>query len=276
MGLCSGDAEPSKLIPLSPLMIDTHSHIYGPEFDEDRTLVVERARQAGVEAILLPNINADSIFPMLTMCRDYPGYCYPMMGLHPEDVKEDFAERLDEMEGLLRNESSFIAVGEVGLDFYWDVTYKDQQLAAFERQVCWARDFGLPLVIHCRSAHRELVALMEKYRGDGLSGVFHCFGGTLEEAEELLSFPNFVLGIGGVVTYKKSTLPDVLNKVPLGRIVTETDSPYLAPVPNRGKRNESAYVSHVVRRLSEIYACSEADIDKVTTNTAKKLFRLAI
>ena len=257
-------------------MIDTHSHIYGPEFSEDRDAVVGRARENGVEAILLPNINAESVSPMLELCQQYPGYCFPMMGLHPEDVKEDFRARLDEMEILLNQPHPYIAIGEVGLDFYWDDTYREQQLEALERQVCWARNFDMPLVIHCRSAHRELVEVLERHRTENLSGIFHCFGGTREEAEELLSFDGFVLGIGGVLTYKKSTLPEVLNSVPLERIVLETDSPYLAPVPYRGKRNESAYVVYVAQRMAEVYACDLAEIDKRTNDTVKRLFRLPL
>lgn len=255
-------------------MIDTHSHIYGQEFDEDRALVVERAQQAGVEAILLPNINAESVAPMLALCRTYPDYCFPMMGLHPEDVKEDFNERLKEMELLLVKHCPYIAIGEVGLDFYWDETYRQQQLEAFERQVCWARDFHMPIVIHCRKAHRELVETLERYRSDNLTGIFHCFGGTLEEAEELLSFPGFVLGIGGIVTYKKSTLPDVLRSVPLERVVLETDAPYLAPVPHRGKRNESAFIADTLNFVARIYEMTPSEVDNITTATAKRLFRL--
>ena len=255
-------------------MIDTHSHIYGSEFDEDRDLVVERARQAGVEAILLPNINADSVLPMLELCRAYPQFCFPMIGLHPEDVREDYQTRLAEMEDVLEKPHSFLAIGEVGLDFYWDDTFRKQQIEALERQVCWARDYNLPLVIHCRSAHRELVEVMERHRADNLSGIFHCFGGTCEEAAELLSFDGFVLGIGGVLTYKKSTLPEVLKTVPLERVVMETDSPYLAPVPHRGKRNESAYVVYVAQRLAEVFGCDVSVVDNVTTSTAKRLFGL--
>jgi len=256
-------------------MIDTHSHIYGEEFDEDRSSVVERARQAGVEAILLPNVNMDSIRPMLNLCSEHPGFCYPMMGLHPEDVRDDYSKVLDMMyEELNSAGNRYIAIGEVGLDFYWDETYRSQQIEAFERQVCWARDFNLPLVIHTRSAHRELVDVMKDHRNDALTGIFHCFGGTQEEAEELLTFEGFVLGIGGVVTYKKSTFPDVLRNVPLERIVLETDAPYLAPMPHRGKRNESAFVADTMKRIAEIYEMEPSEVDKVTTATAKRLFRL--
>lgn len=257
-------------------MIDTHSHIYGPEFDEDRDQVVARAREAGVEMVLLPNINAETIAPMLALCDKYPGYCYPMMGLHPEDVRDDYQQVLDSMwQRLQMPDHPYIAIGEVGLDFYWDETYRQQQLDAFEQQVCWARDLRLPLVIHSRNSHVELVEVMERHRSEGLRGIFHCFGGTLDEAHELLSFPGFVLGIGGVLSYKKSTLPDVLREVPLNRVVVETDAPYLAPVPHRGKRNESAYVADTLCRLAEVYQTTPLEVDKITTETAKHLFALA-
>ena len=257
-------------------MIDTHSHIYEPEFDEDREQVVSRAREAGVEMILLPNINAESIRPMLDLCRQYPDYCFPMIGLHPEDVRDDYKAVLTQMHEQLQTTNPYIAIGEVGLDFYWDETYRDQQLDAFEQQIMWAKQYRLPLVIHSRKSHRELVDMMEQHRGYSLRGIFHCFGGTLEEANELLSFPGFVLGIGGVLTYKKSTLPEVLREVPLERIVVETDAPYLSPVPFRGKRNESAYVAYTLRRLAEVYEKSVSEVDIVTTNTAKHLFGLPI
>ena len=257
-------------------MIDTHSHIYGPEFEEDRELVVQRAQQTGVERILLPNINEASIEPMLALCQSYPGYCYPMMGLHPEDVTEDYLQVLDRMEERLKDPSHpYIAVGEVGLDFYWDASYKQQQIDAFTRQIEWAVQYGLPLMIHSRSAHSELVQALRPYASAGLSGVFHCFGGTLEEAEELLAFDNFVLGIGGVLTFKKSPLPDILRHIPLQRVVLETDSPYLAPVPYRGKRNESAYVVEVMRRLADIYNVTPEEVENVTNANVKRLFSRA-
>ena len=289
MAICPADDESPELNSCHPafrssvnlslilfILVDTHSHIYGPEFDEDREDVVRRAREAGLEAVLLPNINAESIQPMLAMCTAYPDFCYPMMGLHPEDVRADYPEVLASMQRQLQQSAHrYIAIGEVGLDFYWDETYRQEQLEAFEQQVGWARDLSLPLVIHSRKAHRELMEIMERHRAEDLSGIFHCFGGTAEEAKELLSFPNFVLGIGGVLTYKKSTLPDVLREVPLERIVLETDSPYLAPVPHRGKRNESAFVPYVLQRLAEVYDCPPSRVDEITTKTAKHLFGLS-
>lgn len=254
-------------------MIDTHSHIYGPEYDEDRELVVRRAQQAGVERIFLPNINEASIAPMLSLCHSFPGYCYPMMGLHPEDVAEDYLQVLGRMEELLKDSSHpYIAIGEVGLDFYWDASLSKQQIDAFGRQIEWAVQYNLPLMIHSRNAHTELVQTIRSYASEGLSGVFHCFGGTLDEAQELLSFDNFVLGIGGVSTFKKSPLPQVLQSVPLQRIVLETDSPYLSPVPYRGKRNESSYVVEVMRKVAEIYNVTSEEVEKITNANVKRIF----
>ncbi len=254
-------------------MTDTHSHIYGPEFDEDRDSVVARAQGEGVDKILLPNINGETIAPMLALCRKYPGYCFPMMGLHPEDVGDDYQEVLERMLALLEADGNpYIAVGEVGLDFYWDDTRKKQQTDAFAQQVEWAIALGLPLVIHSRNAHRELVDVMRSVKGKHPQGVFHCFCGTLDEAQELLAFDGFALGIGGVLTYKKSHLPDVVRELPLERMVLETDAPYLAPVPHRGMRNESAFVVHTLRRLATEKGLAEEHVSQVTDATALRIF----
>ena len=250
-------------------MIDTHSHIYGPEFDDDRAEVLQRARLAGVDKVLLPNINEESIARMLLVAKEYPDMCYPMMGLHPEDVKEDWAQVLDRMEMQL---DGMIAVGEVGLDFYWDTTFRKEQIEAFERQICWAVERNLPLVIHMRKAEQELLEVMERHKSDGLRGVFHCFGGSRETASRMLKHEGFVLGIGGVVTFKNSRLAETLRHVPLDRIVLETDAPYLAPVPYRGKRNEPSYVAHVARFLSDIYNVSEEEVNDVTNLAVKQGF----
>ncbi len=254
-------------------MTDTHSHIYGPEFDEDREDVILRAQEAGVSRILLPNINRESIAPMLSLCQAHPGYCHPMMGLHPTDLEDDYREVLEHMHQLLlKPDSPYIAVGEVGIDLYWDQSRCKQQLEAFEIQIEWARDLHLPLVIHSRSAHAELMDLMSRHRSEGLTGIFHCFGGSLEEARDLLSFEGFVLGVGGVLTYRKSILPSVLQELPLERIVLETDSPYLAPVPHRGKRNESAYVVEVARRLADIHGITVDEVASVTDDNVQRIF----
>lgn len=250
-------------------MIDTHSHIYGPEFDDDRAEVLQRARLAGVDKVLLPNINGESIARMLQVAKEYPDMCYPMMGLHPEDVKEDWAQVLERMEMQL---DGMIAVGEVGLDFYWDTTFRKEQIEAFERQICWAVERNLPLVIHMRKAEQELLEVMERHKSDGLRGVFHCFGGSKETASRMLKHEGFVLGIGGVVTFKNSRLAETLRHVPLDRIVLETDAPYLAPVPYRGKRNEPSYIAHVARFLSDIYNVSEEEVNDVTNLAVKRVF----
>ena len=259
--------------PIHPTMTDTHSHIYGPEFSEDIDDVIARARNAGVTRILLPNINRDSIQPMLNLSHAHPGFLYPMMGLHPEDVTAGYSAVLDEMERLLLQPGNlYVAIGEVGLDFYWDTTFRDEQLCAFRRQVEWAVRYRLPLMIHCRAAHREMVNILKDYRHESLKGVFHCFGGTLDEAQELLSFPSFALGIGGLVTFKKSPLPDVLTHVPLNRIVLETDAPYMAPVPMRGQRNEPAFIPHVITRMAEAYGVTEEEICRQTNENVARIF----
>ena len=257
-------------------MFDTHSHLDGEEFHDDIDEVVARAREAGVEKIFIPNINETTVEPVRSLCQSYPDFCYPMIGLHPEDVdptKRDVCSVLRQMEELLVEPHPFIAIGEIGLDFYWDETYRDLQLRVFEQQVEWGSRFHLPLMIHARSAHRELVEVMNRHRSENLSGVFHCFTGTEEEATELLTFPNFMLGIGGVVTFKKSKLPDVLkHAVPLSRVVLETDAPYMAPVPFRGKRNESAYVAEVAKRLSEIYDLPVSEVERQTNSNVQRIF----
>ena len=252
------------------MIIDTHSHLDGEEFADDLPEVIQRAKDAQVEKILVPNVNLQGLPHLIEVCDSYPDYLYPMIGLHPEDVKDDYQTQLDQMFIFLKeNPNRFCAIGEVGLDFYWDETYRNQQLEAFEQQIQWAKQFGKPLMIHARNAFEEIVEIMERHRDDQLEGVFHCFTGTEDEARKLLSFDGFKLGIGGVLTFKKSTLPEVLkNAVPLSRIVIETDSPYLAPVPHRGKRNESAFIIEIVRRLTEIYACNWVNIATETKKNA--------
>ena len=260
-------------------IIDTHSHLFVSDFDENRAEVMSRAREAGITRVVMPNIDAASIAPMLQVCAEYPGYCYPTIGLHPTEVKEDYRQVLASMKALLDasaagkvSHTPFVAVGEVGLDFYWDVTYKQEQLAALEEQIGWALEYDLPIVIHSREAFAELYTLFSHYKDTSLRGVFHSFTGTADEAQALLEFPGFVLGVNGVVTFKKSTLPEALKEVPLSRLVVETDSPYLAPTPYRGKRNESAYVVRVVEKLAEIYQCPVKQVAEQTYDNSYKLF----
>lgn len=256
--------------------IDTHTHLDGEEFDADRDLVIERAQEAGVSKVFVPAIDMKSVKTVLDTCQRYPGYAYPMIGLHPEEVRADWSSVLDEMHEMLKPGHPFIAIGEVGLDYYWSRKFEHEQLQAFERQVEWSIETRLPLMIHCRKGQNEMVKLLNQYRDQLPGGVFHCFTGNEKEAEELLQFNNFVLGIGGVLTFKKSHLPEVLPAVvPLDRIVIETDSPYMAPVPMRGKRNESAYVKYVLERLALAYGVDDSEVAAATNANAKRIFPLA-
>lgn len=254
--------------------IDTHTHLDGKEFDEDRDDVISRAKEAGVGKVFIPAIDLPSVDTVLATCSRYPGYAYPMIGLHPEEVKADWSEVLDKMRQRLdQPEHPFIAIGEVGLDYYWSREFEHEQLEAFERQVQWSIEYRLPLMIHCRKGQNEMVNMMRRYKNELPGGVFHCFTGNEKEAAELLQFDNFVLGIGGVLTFKKSHLPETLpDAVPLGRIVLETDSPYMAPVPMRGKRNESAYTLYVLKRLAECYGVSEEEVAETTTANVYRVF----
>ena len=276
------------------MIIDTHSHLYDDAFGDNVEDVLQRARDAGVGKIFLPNINGQTVEPMLALARRHRGFLYPMIGLHPEDITDDWRDVLTRMEALLQAPAHpFIGVGEVGLDYYWDRSRYAEQQEVFANQVQWALRYGLPLMIHTRSAHREMVDVLKcqvdnwllsnrqssncKQPNCPAHGVFHCFGGIAAEAEELLSFDGFMLGIGGVLTFKKSPLPEVLRSaVPLSRIVVETDSPYLSPVPYRGRRNESAYVVAVVRRLAEVYGVSEAEVSEITSRNALLTFPKAV
>ena len=256
--------------------IDTHTHLDGEEFDADRDEVMIRAREAGVSRVLIPAIDLKSVETVLATCRRYPGYAYPMLGLHPEEVRADWREVLAKMKAYLQPGHPFIAIGEVGIDYYWSREFEKEQLEAFEEQVRWSVETQLPLMIHCRKGQNEMLHILRRYEGRLPGGVFHCFTGNEHEAEELLAFDNFVLGIGGVLTFKKSNLPEVLPAVvPLDRIVLETDSPYMSPVPMRGQRNESAYVRYVLQRLAEAYGVSDEVVADTTTATAKRVFPLA-
>lgn len=256
--------------------IDTHTHLDGEEFAADRAEVMARAREAGVGKVFLPAIDLKSADAVLAVCRDYPDYAYPMLGLHSEEVRADWRDVLAQMKQRLTPNNRFIAIGEVGLDYYWSREFAEEQLEAFEEQVRWSVETRLPLMIHCRKGQNEMVQLLRRYKDALPGGVFHCFTGNAHEAEELLAFDRFVLGIGGVLTFKKSHLPEVLpTVVPLDRIVLETDSPYMAPVPMRGQRNESAYVRYVLQQLAEAYGVSEDVVADTTTATAKRVFPLA-
>lgn len=254
-------------------MIDTHTHLDGEEFADDLPDVIARAKAAGVEKVFLPAIDLKSVETVLSVSHRFLGYAYPMLGLHPEEVKSDWRDVLTRMHSHLTTSTEFIAVGEVGLDYYWSREFEHEQLMAFEQQVEWSIESQLPLMIHCRKGQNEMVHLLRHYEKDLPGGVFHCFTGNQKEAEELLSFDRFVLGIGGVLTFKSSHMrEDLPAVVPLSRIVLETDSPYMAPVPNRGKRNESAYIALVMKQLAESYGVSEQEVENVTNATVRSVF----
>lgn len=254
--------------------IDTHCHLDGEEFNDDRDAVVQRAREAGCTRVFLPAIDLKSCQTVLDTCHRYPAYCYPMLGLHPEEVRADWREVLSAMSSLLSAAPQQpIAIGEVGLDFYWSREFEQEQLMAFEQQVRWSVETGLPLMIHCRKAQNELVNILKRYARELPGGVFHCFTGNEQEARQLLEFEGFVLGIGGVLTFKKSHLPEVLPAcVPLERIVLETDAPYMAPVPLRGQRNEPAFIRHVISRLAEAYGVTEEIVCQQTNANVCRVF----
>ncbi|MEY3052910.1 MAG: hypothetical protein RLY31_2695 [Bacteroidota bacterium] len=252
------------------MYIDTHAHLYLPAFDADRDAVLASALAAGVERIYLPNIDLASVEPMLALSDTFPQTCYPMLGLHPCSVGEDFRAVLRSLEEWWA-EKSFCAVGEIGMDLHWDKRFRQQQAEAFLIQTRWAMDRSLPIVIHSRDATEPLIELLEPLRGPALRGVFHCFSGTADQARRIVGL-GFLLGIGGVLTYKKSDLPAALADIPLDALVLETDAPYLPPVPHRGKRNESAYLPLVAERLSALYGIETADVAAATTRNALRLF----
>ena len=256
--------------------IDTHCHLDGEEFAADLDEVVARAREAGVTKVLVPGIDLKSCQTVLDLCRQYPDYCYPMLGLHPEEVRADWKDVLAQLKSsIFYLPSSIIAIGEIGLDFYWSREFEQEQLEAFEAQVRWSVETRLPLMIHCRKAQNEMVAILKRYAQDLPGGVFHCFTGNEIEARELLQFDRFVLGIGGVLTFKKSNLPVTLPAaVPLSRIVLETDAPYMAPVPHRGQRNEPAFVLEVLRKLAACYGVSEEAVCEQTNANVARIFGL--
>ena len=253
-------------------LIDTHTHIYDHQFSLDRNETVQRALEAGVKMMLLPNVDASTIAPMLELHEQFPDCTRVMMGLQPEEVKEDYMTVLAVMEKELER-NIYIGVGEVGLDFYWDSTFEKQQLDAFETQLDWAKQLHLPLSIHCRNAFDKMTKILEKKQDGGLRGIMHCFTGTEEEAKAYLDL-GFHLGLGGVTTYKNCGLKDYLPNLPLDRIVLETDAPYLAPVPCRGKRNEPAFLVHTAQKIADIIQISVEELAAATTANAKALFRL--
>jgi TatD DNase family protein len=251
-------------------LIDTHSHIYLDEFDPDRDKIIQSAEKEGITKIIMPAIDASTHEAMLQVEKKYPEMCISMMGVHPCSVKKNYTDELKVAETFLA-EGDFIAVGEIGLDFYWDKTFTEQQYAAFHTQVNWALHYELPVVIHSRNSIDECIKVVSEHQDGNLKGVFHCFSGTAEQAQQIVNL-GFYLGIGGVLTFKNSGLDKVVEKTPLENIVLETDAPYLAPVPFRGKRNEPSYLKYVLNTLAEIKATTVDEAAMITTANAKKLF----
>lgn len=260
--------------------VDTHAHLDGEEFNSDLIAVMTRAQETGVGAVFLPAIDVATSLNILSLSKAHPDYLYPMAGLHPEEVKSDYKEVLAQIKTIVFDspqKDKLIAIGEVGLDYYWSREFEHEQLSAFEEQVKWSVETRLPLMIHCRKAQNEMVHLLKHYEKELPGGVFHCFTGNEKEATELLQFDRFVLGVGGVLTFKKSHLPEVLPAaVPLDRIVLETDSPYMAPVPHRGERNEPAFVAHVLEKMAESYGITTDELASRTTANVNRVFGTAL
>ncbi|MDV7186238.1 TatD family hydrolase [Lutibacter sp. TH_r2] len=252
------------------IITDTHTHLYSEQFDEDRNIVIQRAIDAGVSRFFIPAIDSTYLSAMLDLEKSFPKNTFLMMGLHPTHVKENVAEELAFVKEWL-DKRNFYAVGEIGIDLYWDKTFLQQQQDAFKQQIEWAKDKNLPIVIHCRDAFNEIFEILEDVKDDKLFGIFHCFTGNLEQAKQAISY-NMKLGIGGVVTFKNGKIDQFLNEIPLNNIVLETDAPYLAPTPFRGKRNESSYIVNVLEKLVDIYQLTPQEIAKITTQNSKEVF----
>ena len=253
--------------------IDTHTHIYIDDFNDDREEVVRQAIAAGVDTLLLPNIDVESIVQVKRLTQQFPQNCRPMMGLHPGYVDANWKEALAAIEKELFA-GGYIAVGEIGMDLYWDKTFVEEQKHVFAQQVKWAKELRLPIAIHARDAFDPIFDILDELNDENLTGVFHCFTGTVEQAQKVLSYGGFYFGIGGVVTYKNAGLDRVVAELPMDKLVLETDAPYLPPVPHRGKRNESAFLLHVAEKVAEVKNLSLKEVADTTTQNAKSLFRL--
>lgn len=252
--------------------IDTHAHLYLPEFDPDRDIVIETAVHRGVKKILLPNIDSSTIEPMNNLASRFPGVCFPMMGLHPVSVKDNFRDELDKVEWELKH-GRYYGIGETGIDLYWDKSYVKEQCEAFSKQLDLSLAYGLPVIIHARESFGEIMEILQGYRNKGLSGIFHAFTGTVHMARQAIDM-GFKLGIGGIVTYKNAHLAEIVKKTALKDLVLETDSPYLTPVPFRGKRNESSYIPYIAETVKQIKNIPLDEVARVTTSTVIELFNL--
>lgn len=254
------------------IFIDTHTHIYLDEFDQDRHQIVEKAIQSGVKYMMLPNIDRSSVQPMLAMVNDFPDHCFPMMGLHPTSVKENYQEELREVETSL-GEHKFYGIGECGMDFYWDKTFVREQERAFRHQIELALAHKLPLVVHIRDSFNEVIRILKDVNNPDLKGIFHCFSGSIEQARQAIGL-GFSLGLGGVITFKNNKMQETLKHVDLKHLVLETDAPFLAPVPYRGKRNEPSYVPLIAAKVAEIKEIDIAEVARETTRNAMQLFQI--
>ena len=252
--------------------IDTHTHLYLPEFDTDRDEVVNRAVRSGIVKMLLPNIDVQSVDQMFSAVNRYPGICYPMTGLHPTSVKKNYLSQLDNLEKLFIKHK-FVAIGEIGVDLFWDKTYLKEQLVSFRKQLALASDNGLPVVIHSREAFPEVFSVLDEFKGKTLTGVFHAFSGSLKDAERAINM-GFYLGIGGIVTFKNSGLDKIVKETGTENLILETDAPYLAPAPYRGKRNESSYICIINKKLADIFGLSEEETASITYSNSVRLFNL--
>lgn len=255
------------------MFIDTHTHLYSDAFADDRDEMISRALDADVRKLLLPNIDTSSIDAMLDLEKRYPAHCFPMMGLHPTSVQQDWEDQLRIIKSYL-DQRPFIAIGEIGIDLYWDTSFQKEQEEAFRIQIEWAKSMNLPIVIHARNSFPEIFHILDEVNDERLRGVFHCFTGSVEDAEYIRNYGGFLFGIGGVLTFKKSGLDEVVQKLSLEEIILETDAPYLAPSPHRGKRNESAYIPLIADKLSDIFEVPLQEIATKTSNNACRLFNL--
>lgn len=262
------------------MFVDTHAHLYLEHFDFDISATIERSINGGVQKIFLPNIDFSTIEPMRKLCQQFPQNCLPMLGLHPCDVKENYENELAKILDFIQNklshfpENKIYAIGECGLDYYWDKIFVSQQKKALELQAEWALEMNLPIVLHTRDSFYDTYKIIKPFAKKGLTGVFHCFSGSQEEANQLLSLDTFYMGIGGVLTYKNAGITETVKKVPLDKIVLETDAPFLTPVPFRGKRNESAYIKIIAQKLADLKEISLNEIEFATTNNALSLFQM--
>ncbi len=252
------------------ILTDTHTHLYAQEFDVDRSAMIKRAIDSGISRLFLPNIDCQSIQPMLDLVWAFPENCFPMMGLHPCSVDEHVEAQLFQIQKWLKKRK-FYAIGEIGLDYYWSLDFKEQQISAFKKQLQWAIQFNLPVVIHSRNSTADVISVLKEINHSKLKGIFHCFSGTEEEAKEIVSL-GFYLGIGGVLTFKNSGLDKAIENISIEYLVLETDAPYLAPIPYRGKRNESVYLIEVAKKLAELKHTSIENVAKITTENSKKIF----